>query len=187
MSSDEKGMKINWVLEREIFFDNHERLMEAAVNAGNRVISWDDDWWENGKWPKLENQFTIFHGSLGNADRIVSELPWNPGAFCNTPAFHCNSWYENAKKWLVHKEWVFSTVAELIAKPEAILKEIGAPTSFFVRPDSPIKPFSGRVIQLDKLSLKALDYGFYYEDMNLPIVVTQETEIGVEWRFVIAK
>jgi hypothetical protein len=35
-------MIINWVLEREMFNDNHDRLAEAAPAAGHKVMSWDD-------------------------------------------------------------------------------------------------------------------------------------------------
>jgi hypothetical protein len=179
-------MQINWVLEREVFNDNHDRLAEAAAKAGHQVISWDDLWWENGRWPSLENEHTIFHGSLGNADRIASELPWRPGVFCSTPAFECHAWYEAAKPWLLHEKWVFSTVSEFVSEPERVLVEIGSPAAFFVRPDSPLKPFSGRVVQRDKLSFETLDYGFYYEDKHLPIVITPVSYVGMEWRFVIA-
>lgn len=179
-------MRINWILERDVFNDDHDRLAEAIAKAGHKVISWDDSWWENGHWPSLENEPAIFHGSLGNADRIASELPWKPGAFCNTPAFECHAWYEKARPWLVHEKWIFSTVSAFVSDPECCLAEIGSPEAFFVRPDSPLKPFSGRVIQRGKLSLEALDYGFYYEDKNLPIVITPVSDIGTEWRFAIA-
>lgn len=88
--------------------------------------------------------------------------------------------------WLLHKKWIFTNVAEFIVEPERYLEEIGSPQSFFVRPDSPLKPFSGRVIQREKLSFEALDYGFYYDDKYLPIIITPASEIGQEWRFVIA-
>jgi len=179
-------MNINWVLEREVFNDNHDRLSEAANAAGHRVIQWDDFWWETENWPSLENGYTIFHGSLGNASRIASELPWQPGVFCNTSAFACHAWYEKVKKWLIHKEWVFTNVAEFVAQHDLYLAEIGSPKSFFVRPDSPLKPFSGRVVQSGEISFEVLDYGFYYDDKNLPIVITPVTDIGMEWRFVIA-
>lgn len=179
-------MKINWVLEREIFNDNHDRLAEAAIKAGHQVIAWDDRWWENHKWPALKDDPTIFHGSLENADKIALKRPWCPGAFCHTHAFECHNWYEKAGPWLLHEKWTFSTVSEFISRPERFLVEIGSPKRFFVRPDSPLKPFSGRVLQSDTLSFEALDYGFYYDDRNLPIVIAPVSAVGQEWRFVVA-
>lgn len=183
---NDEDMKLNWILEREVFNDNHERLADAITKAGHKMISWDDFWWENGDWPSLENEHTIFHGSLGNANRIASELSWKPGAYCNTSAFECHAWYEKARSWLLHEKWVFSIVSEFVSEPAHCLAEIGSSEAFFVRPDSPLKPFSGRVIQRDKLSFEALDYGFYYEDQNLPIVITPVSDVEIEWRFVIA-
>ena len=56
----------------------------------------------------------------------------------------------------------------------------------FVRPDSPLKPFAGRVVTLAGLSAADLDHGFYYDDLELPIVITPLRRVVAEWRFVIA-
>ena len=65
----------------------------------------------------------MFHGSLGCAARI-SELGWAPGAFCNTPAFYCSAWYEQAKTWLAHDAWAFTTVQNLVDNPDSVLARI---------------------------------------------------------------
>lgn len=57
----------------------------------------------------------------------------------------------------------------------------------FVRPDSPLKPFSGRVLDRVGITAAALDHGFYYDDDRLPVVVTPVVEVGEEWRFVVAE
>ncbi|MHC4407223.1 MAG: ATP-grasp domain-containing protein, partial [Planctomycetota bacterium] len=93
---------------------------------------------------------------------------------------------EEAKAWLLHKKWVVCSAKAFVSDAESYLEAIGSSSSFFVRPDSPLKPFSGRVLQLDGLSLEALDYGFYFDDENLPIVVTPVATVGIEWRFVVS-
>lgn len=55
----------------------------------------------------------------------------------------------------------------------------------FIRPDSPLKPFSGRVLDIDAISLRSLDHGFYFDDVTLPVVIAPVREIGKEWRFVV--
>jgi hypothetical protein len=80
-----------------------------------------------------------------------------------------------------------STVDALVADAPGILKEIGAPETVFVRPDSPLKPFSGRVLRSDEISLKALDHGFYYDDESLPIVAAPVQKVGTEWRYVVVE
>ena len=176
-------MSITWVLEKIVFDDQHQRLAEAAQAAGQKVRWWKDDWLM-GKLPKVDG-FALFHGSLGVAAQVAEDPRWRPGAFCKTSAFHCSAWYERAQEWLVHEKWTASTVRRLVDDPHSVLGPLGVPVRFFVRPDSPLKPFAGRVLSVDELSLKALDHGFYYDDENLPIIVAPIREILDEWRFVV--
>jgi hypothetical protein len=170
-----------WVLERDVFPDGHQALAAAVVAAGARVTWWQDDWWLDGRWPTSQEP-VVFHGSLGNADRINRELPWSPGVFCTTENFYCNEWWPRAAESLASPQFVVTTVADLV--------EAGPPQAFgervFVRLDSPLKPFSGRVLARDDITLRALDHGFYYDDVSLPVVVAPAISIGDEWRFVVA-
>lgn len=170
-----------WVLEHDVFSDGDEALSAAVQSAGARVLAWKDDWWITGRWPKLLGERVVFHGSLANADRIARELPWSPGAFCSSSRFECSAWWPSLAARLVSPTHVITTVAALVSE--------GPPPEFgdrvFVRPDSPLKPFSGRVLGRGDITLAALDHGYYYDDEALPIVVTPAVTIGSEWRFVV--
>jgi hypothetical protein len=176
-------LSLTWMLEAEMFPDSHERMSDAVTSAGFAIAHWNDEWWVNGRWPRVDR--VVFHGSLGNAARIRAELPWQPGAFCATEAFYCSAWYPRANEWLLHDRWVSTTVEALVADAPAVLKEIGAPEVVFVRPDSPLKPFSGRVLRSEAISLKTLDHGFYYEDEGLPVIAAPAQRVGNEWRYVV--
>jgi hypothetical protein len=178
---------ITWIIESNIYNDNDSRLVEAAKVQGNEIIRWDDGWILRNNFPTPLNSFTVFHGSLGNASQITSQTNWKPGAFCTTKNFYCSAWYSNCKDWLIHKKWTFTTVSRFVENPELIFEKIEADDSVFVRPDSPLKPFSGRVVQKSGVTLKALDYGYYYDDENLPIVIAPLCVINKEWRFIVVK
>lgn len=178
---------VTWIVEPEIFPPRYAAFLDAIERLGHRRIVWSDDWWNTRRWPRLEREPVLFHGSLGNASRIPRELPWKPGAFCATDRFSCSSWYPSAAAWLLHTKWVFSTVAALVANPGEVTAPLGTPERVFVRPDSPLKPFSGRVVATPNLNLKALDHGFYYENVDLPVVVAPVRQVEREWRFVIAR
>jgi hypothetical protein len=153
-------------------------MRDAVLAAGHEAIAWSDDGWSDGRWPRLADRRVIFHGSLGNAARIRATLPWRPGAWCDVAAFHCSAWYPRARPWLLHRAWELSTVEALVAAP--------APSQpLFVRPDSPLKPFSGRV--LAQITLKALDHGLYYDDAGLPVIVAPVRAVGREWRYVVVE
>lgn len=115
-------------------------------------------------------------------------MEWTPGSYCATARFFCSTWYPTASAWLVHERWRTSTVQELVEDPEGIAGSLAnAGRDVFVRPDSPLKPFSGRVCNLRRLSLKVLDFGLYYEDPRTPVIVAPVPQIGQEWRFVVVK
>ena len=178
---------VTWVLEAEAFPESHEAMRAAVLGAGHELVLWKDEWWVTGRWPRLADQSVIFHGSLGNADRIRTELPWRPGAYCDTPAFHCTAWYPRAQRWLLHQTWRALPAATLAADTQAALRSVGADESLFVRPDSPLKPFSGRVLHREAITLKALDHGYYYEDEQLPVVVAPIRAVAREWRYVVVQ
>jgi len=178
---------ITWIIETDIFNDHDTRLIEAAKAEGHEIILWDDEWLLQRKFPIPSNGFVIFHGSLGNASQIKTLTLWKPGAYCTTENFMCSSWYSACQEWLLHRIWVFTTVSEFVKNPDIVFEKIKATKSVFVRPDSPLKPFSGRAISKDNVSLKALDYGYYYDDENLPIVIAPIANVDREWRFIVVR
>jgi hypothetical protein len=177
--------KLTWVLEAEVFPDSHERMHAAVAEAGHEVLLWKDAWLEDDSWPRLSGTPVVFHGSLGNAAQLAAQGAWTPGAYCNTARFHCSSWYPGASAWLLQASWVRTTAAGLVESLPAVLGQLGDPDRFFVRPDSPLKPFSGRVLHRDAVTLAALDHGFYFDDELLPVIVAPVRDVGREWRYVV--
>lgn len=174
---------ITWVFETEAFAKG-DCLLKAAKEAGQRVINWQDDWWSTQAWPTISGT-CIFHGSLGNADRIHRELPWQPGAFCKTQNFYCSSWYSASTRLLLHERWLVLPAAQAVEQAEELFDRIGDGESLFVRPDSPLKPFSGRVVKSGEFTLRKLDHGFYYDDENISVIVAPVQDVKREWRFVV--
>ena len=176
---------IVWILESEVFPISHSRLRRAINDAGHRIVESRDDWWLDEP-PKFDSQTpVVFHGSLGNAAVIEMKTNWSPGSFCPVNAFCCTAWYPRASKWLLHRDWRCVPANDLVANAAEVADSIGCTDRVFVRPDSPLKPFSGRVLDVDSISLKTLDHGFYYEDETLPVIVAPVANVGREWRFVV--
>ena len=178
---------ITWGLESEVFPDTHHELRAAIVGAGHNLIDWDDAWWTHGIPSIIPNTVTFFHGSLGNAAKVHNELNWLPGSFCDARVFQCSKWYSDAKEWLLHPDWRILSAESFVKDPRLVADEVGAGTEVFVRPDSPLKPFSGRVLKVAEISLAKLDYGFYFDDETLPVVVCPVQAVEHEWRFVVVR
>ncbi len=176
---------VTWVVESQVFPETHAPIRNAIQSLGHRLIDWSDTWWTEGIPSHIPDKAVVFHGSLGNAAQIANQLSWTPGSFCPVKRFYCSSWYEPAREWLVHTDWVVCSAAELVANAVQIADQLGTKEELFVRPDSPLKPFSGRVVDIATLTLEKLDYGFYYDDDSIPVVAAPVQQIGTEWRFVI--
>ncbi len=175
-------MTVNWIFEPNIVPELHDRWCRSAEGLGHRVFEWNDVWADS--WPTFDS-FTLFHGSLGVASMIKTSAPWRPGAYCDETSFECSRWFPLAEKWLLHRRWLLRTVEEFVSSPDQIFAEFGNPKSVFVRPDSPLKPFSGRLVPRDAVSLAALDHGFYYDDTSLPIIIAPAKTVEREWRYVV--
>lgn len=180
-------MSLTWVLETNVFEAGHTPLARAAEQLGQEVVLWDDAWWSTSAAPELAGRRVVFQGSLGNADRIRRELAWSPGSYCDSAAFHCSAWYEGAARWLLHTTWACTPADEFVRDCAGVVACLGAGDHVFVRPDSPLKPFSGRVLPTAGLSLEALDHGYYYDDPALPIVVAPVRAVAREWRYVVVE
>lgn len=184
MSTESKP--VTWIVETEVFPERYQHFAAAVEASGSELIRWQDDWWHSKRFPSLSGP-AVFHGSLGNADRIARELDWSPGAFCDTPAFYCSAYAPHfADRW-AHTDAKFTTVEGLVANPTQVAGNLATDGRVFVRPDSPLKPFSGRVVSLQRLTPADLDCGFYYDDPSLPIVVAPIRSIAREWRFVVVE
>lgn len=178
--------KLTWVLEPTVFPARYGEFRNAIKEQGHRELIWQDAWWESRGYPDLSKERVIFHGSLGNADRICRELNWSPGSYCQTERFFCSNWYPLANRWLLNDRWHKTTVRELTENAQAVTCQLGEGQSVFIRPDSPLKPFSGRVLATHQITQRSLDFGFYYEDLDLPIIIAPVKSIRNEWRLVIA-
>lgn len=173
---------ITFFLERDVFPRSHASLKVAAEALGHRVVDWDDEWW-NSRPPRFSDP-VVFHGSLGNAARIRTECSWQPGAFCNVEQFRSSAWMPTARCWLLNSVWRILPLAEFVENSQQVLDELGC-DHVFVRPDSALKPFSGRVLRRDAISLAAVDYGFYFDDENLAVVIAPGQQVEKEWRYVV--
>lgn len=176
-----------WIEEEGVFVQDFERLTRVLQGAGHTVEVWPAHLSE-ARLARLDlSTPTFFHGSLEWAATLATEAPsslW-PGALCDVARFHCHAWYEALSPLLVHQKWAYTTVEAFVSAPDAVLAAIGETSHCFVRPDSPLKPFSGRVLTREQISLAALDHGFYYEALDLPIVVAPCRQIGRERRAVV--
>jgi len=178
-------VSVHWVIEQGVFSEAADRVIAALDGRG---LPWSRyaDGVEGARLPPA-GSCALFWGSLGVAygDDSVARR-WRPGAIGDIARFACSAYYPPLRPLLANASCVLTTVRRLVNDARGELRSLGDPESVFIRPDSALKPFSGRVLEVGAINLAALDHGFYYDDEDLPILVSQRRTIGREWRFVIA-
>jgi len=176
-------MGLIWLVERECYKHNQNRLIEAIENNGLKWIEWKDSFWNFPK--KFENQPMIFHGSLETACRLSQIPSFKPGSFCNDRAFDCKTYYNFLQKYLLNDTWNFISLVEFVNNPDIYLSKLGIKDKFFARPTSCLKHFSGRILNRQNLSFESFDYGYYYDNPNIDILLNPVKKVLEEYRFIV--
>lgn len=173
--------KVIWVIE-DLKSDNS--MISAIKNLGIEYMSLEK--FQSFSDVEITNigkeSYIIFHGCLEFADLFAKDVRIAPGAFCATEKFKFTEYAPKLNKYMLNNDYIKSTVKDLIDDQNLFDRY---DDSIFVRPNSPLKPFSGRELKLNNINLKSLDYGFYYDDINLEIIISSYKKITKEWRFVI--
>lgn len=152
-----------WLIETDLN-PACEAVATAAVKAGHRVIRWST----GDRIPRVPAP--IFLGSLTEC-RIM------PGVQGDPDRLRVSSWLPRVADLALNTEVISTTAGDV--SPDLV-----SWPRVFARPDSAMKPFSGRVLDRQALSPAALDLGFYYDDPALPVVLAPAVSIRQEWRFV---
>lgn len=136
------------------------RLAETAERAGHLVVTWGD----GDPIPTGD----LFFGSLTVCPRM-------PGVIGDPEKLKVSHWLPLVEDIALNSEVVYATVGTLPYPEWPVV---------FVRPDSAMKPFAGRLLDRNDLSPAALDHGFYFDNLDLPVVLAKEQKVTEEWRFV---
>ena len=171
---------MTWIIENEAFAGGD--ILLPALNEMNKdVILWDDNFWNTEEYKSFLDD-SIFHGSLGNVDKLSKKHPFLPALLYREEFFSYSFTFDTFKKYMLNKEVIFTTISELLNNP-SITKQLKS-DKIFARPNSPLKEFSGRIIPSENLTPAHFDYGFYHENINLPIVLAPLKQIEKEYRFI---
>lgn len=173
---------ITWILEKDVF-ENGDVLLDAAKLQKETIQIWDDEFWQTG-CPKIHTEYAIFHASLQNAKRIYDNNLYKPGAFYHNDYYNCSFACANFPEFILNTRCKFTTIRNFLSNPSLIEDVADKNGEFFARPDSALKHFSGRVLSKHGLSKESFDFGFYHDEIDLEIAVSNKLPIEKEWRYI---
>ena len=176
---------MTWIIENGGFV-NGDVLLTSLKNMNKAVILWDDEFWQTKKYLQFPTD-SIFHGSLENAAKLKNLVQWNPGSLCDEKGFSFSYIYNEYNDFLLNQNCIFTSILDVVEKKVDFSIITKNDKKIFARPNSPLKEFSGRVLDSENLTSAHFDYGFYHENINLSIVLSEFKSIEKEFRFVCVK
>ena len=119
--------------------------------------------------------------------RLRAEKRWTPGVFANVEQFFCSNYYCKFGQFLLNSDYMMLPFGELSRCREFLLKTLGIDGRIFVRPDSPLKLFTGQVATEGNFDADLELMEFYGFPSNEIVVVSSPKSIIREWRFVVVE
>ncbi|QDU92860.1 ATP-grasp domain-containing protein [Lignipirellula cremea] len=187
-------MTVGWLIDAGIFDAYHEELAAAVVRQGQRVVSlnrpdppydWDD---ASAAYRRAfpAGDCVVAHADIDLVGRILADDRWTPGAFATVPHFFCSHYYAHCGRFLLNKDYLMLPYAELPRCRDFLFAALGRDDRLFVRPDSPLKIFTGMTLSRSTFDKDYEFMGFYEFPVESLVVVSSPKTIVSEWRFVAA-
>jgi hypothetical protein len=187
-------MLVHWLIDADMFDHYRDDLVEAIRKHGQEVklvrppsppYRWDDVGCSyRDTFPK--DCCVVAHGDIELVTRIHRESRWTPGAFCSVDNFRCSSYLCHFGEYWINADYMMLPFGELSRQSSFLFDKLGRSGRIFVRPDSPLKLFTGQ-IATDSTFEKDLEFmGFYEFPAESIVVVSSPKAIVNEWRFVVA-
>jgi hypothetical protein len=187
-------MKVGWILDSEMFSEYRDELMASIRAQGHelrlvRVPSPPYRWDDVGcsyRDAFAKDSCVIALGDIELVTRIGRERRWEPGVFATIEHFACSNYFCHFGEYLLNHTYAMVPFGELRRLKEFLFGTFGQDGRIFVRPDSPLKLFTGQIVTADKFEADLDFMGFYGFPPESLVVVSAPQSIEVEWRFVVA-
>lgn len=186
-------MSVGWLIDAVAFDTYHDELASAVKRNGHSVVSvnrpnppyqWDDtnDAYREAFPP---GSCVVTHGDIDLVTRVLDDQIWTPGAFASVDRFFCSHYYSHFGRFLLNRDYIMLPYAELPRCKKLLFGTLGRDDTLFVRPDSPLKLFTGMTISRSTFDRDYEFMGFYEFPIESMVVVSSPKTIVSEWRFVV--
>jgi hypothetical protein len=187
-------MSVHWLLDPSVFESEHTDLSAAIERQGfsyrdvNRpALPYD---WQDTKlaYRKLfpRGACVVTHADIDLVMRVRADGDWTPGVFASVERFFCSHYFAHFGRFLLNRDYTLLPFAELLRCADLLFETFGRDGLIFVRPDSPLKLFTGLVASQATFERDVEFMGFYDFPRESLVVVSSPKPIRREWRLVIA-
>jgi hypothetical protein len=187
-------MTVNWLIDAEMFEGYRDDLV-AAIRAQGHDAKLVQPPQPPYRWEDVQNSYrrafppdscVLTVGDIEFVLRIGREERWTPGVFAAIANFACSSYYCEFGKYLLNDPYVMLPFGELGRRREFLFDVVGRNGRVFIRPDSPLKLFTGQIATSETFDADLEFMGFYEFPRDSLVVVSGPHDLDAEWRFVVA-
>jgi len=185
-------MKINWVVEKNLFPEYEEKLVSSIKNSGMNCYFFDDSDYDFNLIDKLKRKYNekdavIFYGSLQNGRKIYEQTNLFPGVYLTVDNYECYKYYGYYGNELFNEKYLMMGLNDLYRSRDRIFKRY---KKSFIRPSNGYKTFPGQIINCESPESFDSDYNALINsygglDMNQLIVISGYKKVTNESRFAI--
>lgn len=190
--------KVNWIIDKDIFEEYEERLVDSIKKSGSNVYFYDELVRVNSKDYSVDdfknymlNKFTdkdivVFHGSLEYSKKL-SHLPIYPGTFLTLENFECYNYYGYFGDYLLNSNYMMMGLNDVLRNKDRLVDNLFANESFFIRPSNGYKSFPGQILNYDNFESEfdILIKSYAGLDMNTLVLLSRKQELEEEYRFIV--
>lgn len=181
--------KVNWVIDKYIFEDYEDKLVDAIKRSGMNVHFYDDCN-ETSVQRFLDRKFTdndivIFHGSIQHGRRVL-QTRYYPGIYLSLDAYECYKYYGLFGDYLLNSNYLMMGLNDLLRNKDKIF-DIFKTESIFIRPSNGYKSFPGQTLPKENFETEydILIKSYGGLDTDILVVVAPAVEIDEEYRFIV--
>lgn len=188
-------MKVNWIIDADMFPLYREELVEVIERQGHNVkliqcpsppYRWDDVGCSYRETFPQE-ACVVAHGDIELVTRIQRERRWVPGAFCSVDNYRCSDYVCWLGDLWINRDYTMLPFGDLRRQRDFLIERFGNDGQVFVRPDSPLKLFTGQIVSDSNFEDDMEFMGFYDFPKSSLVVVSSPKKIIEEWRFAVVE
>jgi hypothetical protein len=187
-------MQVGWLLDGDLLGDHRDEYLDAIDELGHtaRLVGAPDP---PHRWDDVKSSYrdafprgacVVVHADIDLATRVRRDQLWTPGAFCTVEHFFWSHYACHLGKYLLNREYLMLPFGELARCEAFLFRTMGRADRLFIRPDSPLKTFTGQCASRGTFSADLEFMSFYEFPASSLVVVSPPQEIVAEWRFVVA-
>lgn len=181
---------ITWIVEKYMFSEYEDRLVESIKNSGANCFLFDDTHYsfdfDKSIKDKFKDDIVIFYGSLQRGRQILSLTNHVPGIFLTIDNYECYKYYGYYGDHMVNSDYLFMGLNDVKRNKEKIF-DLFNTESIFIRPSNGYKTFTGQLLPKENFDFELIvlckSYGGV--DLDQLVLVAPCQKIVEENRYIV--